>query len=442
MDYTAVSMAVKRFAQRLGREATLRKLTDRLLEEKNLTLINVKSEDATPFHTDGLVEVQSQNNELYHHALLVGAVLATGVLRAAKVVWRHRFDDDRPFQREFEGIQKFERISREHPSQLALFHIGRNEAQGYFYYVMELADDLSAECGTRSAEGEDGSPAAAPQQHQSPTPHSALRTSHSYVPHTLRADLAQGRLPTVRALEIGLALTEALAHLHRHGLVHRDVKPSNVIFVNGRPKLADIGLVTDASDQCSIVGTEGYLPPEGPGTPKADIFSLGKVLYEISTAQDRRCFPDLPPDLKGWPDAPAVLELNEIVLKACAADAQQRYESADAMHTDLARLAAGKSVRRARQAEHRWRVVQRAAAGLTIAAALLGLIALASRIRQVTDDTGAHPQPLNRVAAIGPEIDLAFPAQKLVLALRYEYEFLSDNRAQGHTVALVLTKRL
>ncbi len=50
------------------------------------------------------------------------------------------FEDERPFQREFEGIQRFERISREHPSQLALFHIGRNEAEGYFYYVMELAD--------------------------------------------------------------------------------------------------------------------------------------------------------------------------------------------------------------------------------------------------------------------------------------------------------------
>src|SRR5215475_11918728 len=70
--------------------------------------------------------------------------IATGAMRAAKVVWRHRFEDDRPYQREFEGIQKFERISREHPSQLALFHIGRNEASGYFYYVMELADDANA----------------------------------------------------------------------------------------------------------------------------------------------------------------------------------------------------------------------------------------------------------------------------------------------------------
>ena len=67
---------------------------------------------------------------------------ATGVLRAAKIVWRRSFADERPFQREFEGIQRFERISRGHPSQLALFHIGRNDAAGYFYYVMELADDV------------------------------------------------------------------------------------------------------------------------------------------------------------------------------------------------------------------------------------------------------------------------------------------------------------
>jgi hypothetical protein len=66
---------------------------------------------------------------------------ATGALRAAKIVWRRTFEDERPYRREFEGIQRFEQISREHPSQLALFHIGRNDPEGYFYYVMELADD-------------------------------------------------------------------------------------------------------------------------------------------------------------------------------------------------------------------------------------------------------------------------------------------------------------
>ena len=54
-------------------------------------------------------------------------------------------EDERPFRREFEGLQRFERISREHPSQLALFHIGRNDAEGYFYYIMELADGVGRE---------------------------------------------------------------------------------------------------------------------------------------------------------------------------------------------------------------------------------------------------------------------------------------------------------
>jgi len=293
---------------------------------------------------------------------------ATGVLRAAKIVWRHKFEDDRPFEREFEGIQKFERISREHPSQLALFHIGRNKAEGYFYYVMELADAL------QDAKGE----ALTPEPTRDPkcktiglgpTPFDL----EGYVPHTLRAELDQGRLPAARVLAIGLALTEALHHLHLNRLVHRDVKPSNVIFVNGRPKLADIGLVTDASDQCSIVGTEGYLPPEGPGTAQADIFSLGKVLYEAATGLDRRRFPDLPPDLKDWPDAPAVGELNEIVTKACATIAEQRYGNADAMHQEFARVTKGKSIRKARRFQQRKRVLLRALPGLAAVMAMLAL---------------------------------------------------------------------
>jgi serine/threonine protein kinase len=178
----------------------------------------------------------------------------------------------------------------------------------------------------------------------------------------------------MRVLEIGLALTEALAHLHSHGLVHRDIKPSNVIFVNGRPKLADIGLVTDASDQCSIVGTEGYLPPEGPGTPQADIFALGKVLYEAATGMDRREFPKLPEDLRLWPDAKQVFELNEILLKACATDANQRYAAADAMLGELALLRGGKSVRRKRTLQAWWSVGKKASFALGAAAAVAALI--------------------------------------------------------------------
>src|SRR6266571_7650156 len=67
-----------------------------------------------------------------------------GDYRAVKVIYRDKFEHDRPFEREFEGIQKFEPISRLHESQVDILHVGRNDAAGYFYYVMELAEDAAA----------------------------------------------------------------------------------------------------------------------------------------------------------------------------------------------------------------------------------------------------------------------------------------------------------
>src|SRR6266436_8929689 len=64
-----------------------------------------------------------------------------GVYRAVKIVYRATFDSDRPYNREFEGLRKFEPISRSHESQVDILHVGRNDEAGYFYHVMELADD-------------------------------------------------------------------------------------------------------------------------------------------------------------------------------------------------------------------------------------------------------------------------------------------------------------
>jgi serine/threonine protein kinase/Flp pilus assembly protein TadD len=261
-------------------------------------------------------------------------------LRAVKVIHRNRFSQQRPFEREFDGIRHFEPFSRSHPSQLSILHVGKNEGAGYFYYVMELADEASSSVAAEVTR----LTSSAPEIGQSLV---TLAATKEYIPRTLRHDLERsGRLPVVDCIKIALSLTTALAHLHKHGLVHRDIKPSNVIFVNEVPKLGDIGLVTEAGDTQSIVGTEGYIPPEGPGTAQADIFSLGKVLYEICTGMDRRRFPELPEALRSWPDRNAIVEFNEILLKACAKDPDRRYQSAVEMRADLDLLRQSESVKR------------------------------------------------------------------------------------------------
>lgn len=218
---------------------------------------------------------------------------------------------------------------------------------------------------------------------RSPTGKSALQVPSegksalqpdTYTPRNLRSELhLRGRLPAAECLRIGLALTTALEHLHKHGLVHRDIKPSNIVFVNGIPKLADIGLVARAEASISFVGTEGFLPPEGPGTRPADIFSLGKVLYEISTGHDRHQFPELPTNIIALPDRAELSELNEVLLKACHRDPKERYQTAAEMHADLALLESGRSVVRLRGIERKLRFVQRAGAVVTAIAAVIAL---------------------------------------------------------------------
>jgi serine/threonine protein kinase len=118
--------------------------------------------------------------------------------------------------------------------------------------------------------------------------------------------------------------------------------------------LADIGLVAGIKETRSFVGTEGFIAPEGPGKPQADLYSLGKVLYEISTGKDRQDFPDLPADLRDSADQSGFSEVNEIILKACASDIAQRYRSAEEMQADLSILQQGKSVKQKRVNERRW----------------------------------------------------------------------------------------
>jgi tetratricopeptide (TPR) repeat protein len=177
-------------------------------------------------------------------------------------------------------------------------------------------------------------------------------------------------LPIDRCIEVGHALASALAHLHGHKLVHRDVKPSNVIFVGGLPKLADIGLVAGVDESRSFVGTEGYIPPEGPGTPSADCYALGKLLYELSTGHDRTSWPEPPADLATRPDREHLLELNAILHKACAPDPRERYESAGKMYDELTLFQAGRSIQQKRRVESRVALAKK----FSIAAATFALV--------------------------------------------------------------------
>ncbi|HOY59779.1 MAG TPA: protein kinase, partial [Verrucomicrobiota bacterium] len=271
-----------------------------------------------------------------------------GTYRAVKTIHREDFSRDRPFTREYEGLLKYEPVSRSHPNLMQILHVGRRGE--YFYYVTELADDAGA--GRRAEE-----------------------EVASYVSRTLQEDLERrGRLPVRECVSLATALAAALKHLHDHGLVHRDVKPSNVIFVHGVPKLADIGLVATAGDSGSIVGTEGYLPPEGPGSPPADLYALGKLLYEACTGLNRGEYPRLPPNLRELPDAADILEFNEILLRACAKDTNRRYHRADDLLADLALLERGASVKRLRRLERHHVLLRRVgvavlAVGVLISAA-------------------------------------------------------------------------
>lgn len=263
----------------------------------------------------------------------------TGALHAIKVVWRSRFDSERPYEREFRGIVKFEPISRSHPGVINILHVGRDDAAGYFHYAMELADAITVPAGTTAATT---SPAK----------------TGDYSPRTLDSDLrSKTRLPVMETVALGVQLAGAVGHLHRNGLVHRDIKPSNVIFVQGQAKLADIGLVTGLQEDRSFVGTEGYIPPEGPGTERADLYALGRLLYESATGLNRLEFPSLPADLDRWPatERKQLIELSEILARACAPDPKDRHANAAELAGDLNLILAGRSVRKAYRVERHLR---------------------------------------------------------------------------------------
>jgi serine/threonine-protein kinase len=164
-------------------------------------------------------------------------------------------------------------------------------------------------------------------------------------------ELVEGRtlaeaipLDVARALEVASQLLDALSYAHKRGVVHRDVKPQNILLdAEGRVKVTDFGIArivqgaeTDWRVTASnvAVGTPGYLAPEAlrgaPPDPRRDVYAAGVVLYEAATGK-------LP--IGSFAPPPAALE--PIVRRALAPDPEKRYATADEMRADIDRARSG-----------------------------------------------------------------------------------------------------
>jgi len=282
--------------------------------------IKAMAPDGSELKIDNFVLLKRIGEGAYGEVWLTRSV--TKALRAIKIVYRNKFDEQRPFEREFEGVRSFEPISLDHPGWVYILYVGKDAARGFFYYVMEPADDLIT---------------------------GAEIDPETYEPKTLGKLLVEnGWLSVDECTSIGVHLADALAALHKAGLVHRDIKPSNIIFVKGLPKLADIGLVTPTREPMSIAGTEGFIPKDKPGTPLADIFALGRTLYQAATGCEPSRHPGLPTSLGKRTDGRELMRLMEIINKACAHFPEDRYQSAAELRDDLQKFQSSLRRRRSR----------------------------------------------------------------------------------------------
>jgi eukaryotic-like serine/threonine-protein kinase len=177
----------------------------------------------------------------------------------------------------------------------------------------------------------------------------------------------QGSLPGHEAARVMGAVLQGLAHAHREGVVHRDVKPANVLIDrSGLVKVTDFGIAKaafageDLTATGDLLGTVRYLAPEqvagGNVDGRADLYACGVVLYESLTGRapfegpthiataTMRLTKEPPPPGALRPGIPRGLET--VTMRALAMDRAQRYQSADEMRADLDRAAPPAGIRR------------------------------------------------------------------------------------------------
>jgi eukaryotic-like serine/threonine-protein kinase len=185
---------------------------------------------------------------------------------------------------------------------------------------------------------------------------------------TLAERIQQGRIQTAEALTIAIQICNALAEAHKHGIIHRDMKPQNIMITDGaRAKVMDFGLAKIVGDDINqteaetqslltgqgvILGTVPYMSPEQVKgqtlDARTDIFSFGVLLYEMITG--KRPFsaenaaalasailtenpPPLSHDSRDVPE-----ELEAIVRKCLEKDREQRYQAISDVANDLSNI--------------------------------------------------------------------------------------------------------
>jgi len=231
----------------------------------------------------------------------------TGQPRAVKVIPRAGSNGRDPAGREIASLTRLEaNLACRHPNLLVIHHVG--ETAEHLFYVMDLADDLSGKTDP---------------------------TDPDYRPATLDNLLAAGPLDAADCERHAGHLLAALVCLHEAGMVHRDVKPANCLFLGGELKLADFGLLTAASLSASRLGTVRYMPPDGCMDARADVYAAGLVIYEMITGLGAERFPSLGQRVQAIAEDRRLARLNRLALRACDPDPSRRFRDAREMLAEL-----------------------------------------------------------------------------------------------------------
>ena len=231
------------------------------------------------------------------------AVGSDGKRAAVKVCRREELGEER-YARELRGARLYSAIPR--TTGLVCMKELVEEPWG-FYSVMDLAD--------HEFDGE--------------------FSEETYRPKTLASILGGVKaLSLDESVKLGIALAKGLETLQRHHLLHRDIKPGNVIYVGGRPVLSDPGLVVEESEAASLVGTPGYVPPENFTAAVGDIYSLGLTLKAASFGRSIEDL-DKGPALEADTSAAQFPAWWRILNKATDPTPSRRYQSAKALLKEL-----------------------------------------------------------------------------------------------------------